>query len=291
MRKKNNNKMLLFLFFFVLCFNLSFAATVVLKSGEIIDGKIIEKTDQYIKINYDNSDLIYFLRDIEKIDESDNNLQSIADRKEVSSVGSPNSFSSYYKKGNALRKNGQINEAIVQYNKALELNIDNKSLIHLSLGQAHMWGKNYDQAIIELNESVKLEAQNAFAYSLRGYLYMVKGAFQEAISDLNKGIDILKNPPENKDFLFGDKKNLMVRLSDAYVYRGECLFMMDKPAEALNDFNEAIVVNPNNPSAYLARHQIYKKNGLSDKADLDMQEYSTIHSQSESKLLLERLIK
>ena len=247
---KNNSKILIFSFLFVLCFNRSFAATLVLKSGAIIEGKIVEKTDQYIKINYNDSDLTYLLSDIEKIDESDDNLQNPINKRETLSTGSPNSFSSYLIKGNALRKNMQIDEAIEQYKKALELNTDDKSWVHLFLGQAYIWGDDYGQAIVELNESINLEPQDGFAYSLRGYANMINGDFEKAVSDLNKAINILKNPPEGKDFLFGDKRNFRVKLSEAYIYRGECFFMMNKLTEALNDCNEAIALDSDNPSVY-----------------------------------------
>ena len=102
---------------------------------------------------------------------------------------------------------------------------------------------------------------------------MINGDFEKAVSDLNKAINILKNPPEGKDFLFGDKRNFRVKLSEAYIYRGECFFMMNKLTEALNDCNEAIALDSDNPSVYLVRSQIFTKNDLTDNANADKQKY------------------
>lgn len=47
-----------------------FAETVVLKSGKSVEGKILEKTDTYIKIDLLGTTLTYFLEDVEKIEEA-----------------------------------------------------------------------------------------------------------------------------------------------------------------------------------------------------------------------------
>ncbi|MDP2922203.1 MAG: tetratricopeptide repeat protein [Candidatus Omnitrophota bacterium] len=45
-----------------------FAAIITLKSGKKVEGKIIEKTDKYIKIDFEGVPLTYFLEDIESVD-------------------------------------------------------------------------------------------------------------------------------------------------------------------------------------------------------------------------------
>lgn len=45
-----------------------FAETIILKSGQKIEGKIIEKTNEYIKIDFQGASLTYFLDEIESID-------------------------------------------------------------------------------------------------------------------------------------------------------------------------------------------------------------------------------
>ena len=45
-----------------------FAETIVLKSGKTIEAKIVEKTDKYVRIDFEGVPLTYFLEDIESID-------------------------------------------------------------------------------------------------------------------------------------------------------------------------------------------------------------------------------
>lgn len=46
----------------------SFAETIVTKSGQTIEGKLIEKTDKYIKIDFEGVPLTYFFDEVESID-------------------------------------------------------------------------------------------------------------------------------------------------------------------------------------------------------------------------------
>lgn len=48
----------------------TFAETVVLKSGKTVEGKLIEKTDKYIKIDFQGVPLTYYLDEIERVDEN-----------------------------------------------------------------------------------------------------------------------------------------------------------------------------------------------------------------------------
>ena len=48
--------------------SLSYADTIILKSGKTIEGEIIEKTDEYIKLEFDGMPVTYFLDDVDSID-------------------------------------------------------------------------------------------------------------------------------------------------------------------------------------------------------------------------------
>ena len=54
---------------FLCFFYMSFAETIYLKSGKKVEGKITEKTDKYIKIDFDGISSTYWLDEIERIDE------------------------------------------------------------------------------------------------------------------------------------------------------------------------------------------------------------------------------
>lgn len=48
----------------------AFAETIFLKSGKTIEGKLIERTDKYIKIDFEGVPLTYYFDEIEKVENS-----------------------------------------------------------------------------------------------------------------------------------------------------------------------------------------------------------------------------
>ena len=62
-----------------------FAETIVLKSGEAIEGKIIERTDGYIRIDFEGVPLTYFLDDVESIEGKEPALSQPKETRKLSS--------------------------------------------------------------------------------------------------------------------------------------------------------------------------------------------------------------
>jgi len=62
-----------------------FAETIVLKSGKTVEGKILEKTDRYVKIDFEGIPITYFMDQIDKI-EGDNPLAGNVKKKKGSLV-------------------------------------------------------------------------------------------------------------------------------------------------------------------------------------------------------------
>ena len=94
---------MLLLAFSLVCF----AETIVLKSGKTIEGKLIEKTDEYIKIDFQGVPLTYFFDEIESIDgkklneytQETTSSQESKNIEETESAQSPkNSFENYSQK-------------------------------------------------------------------------------------------------------------------------------------------------------------------------------------------------
>jgi len=84
-----------------------FAETIVLKSGKSVEGKLIEKTDKYIKIDFMGVPLTYFFDEIESIDgkQSTKAKEESAIRAELKKLGYPeNSWPSIEKELNILFK-------------------------------------------------------------------------------------------------------------------------------------------------------------------------------------------
>lgn len=59
---------IILMFMAACCSTAVFAETVILKSGKIVDGKITEQTDKYIKVDFEGMSLTYYSDEIESID-------------------------------------------------------------------------------------------------------------------------------------------------------------------------------------------------------------------------------
>lgn len=68
MEKKKMMRLVVNLILGLFFFNFSFAETIVLKSGKVVEEKIVERTDEYIKVDLFGVPLTYYLDEIESID-------------------------------------------------------------------------------------------------------------------------------------------------------------------------------------------------------------------------------
>ena len=77
-----------------LCFpTIIFAETILLKSGKTVEGKLIKKTDEYIKIDFQGVSLTYFFDEIENINgEKVANLRSPVNKEESFKIDQPSAI-------------------------------------------------------------------------------------------------------------------------------------------------------------------------------------------------------
>jgi len=115
-------------------------------------------------------------------------------------------------RGVAHHEKGQWDEAIADYNKAIEINpkypeaYSNRGVAYDNKGQ-------YDKAISDYTKAIEINPRLVEAYSNRGLAYDNKGQHDEAISDYTKAIEINPRYAEaynNRGFTYivnlGDKK-------------------------------------------------------------------------------------
>lgn len=116
----------------------------------------------------------------------------------------------------------------------------------------HQMAGNYDMAIADYTESIRLNPQDADAYNNRGYVYNdFKKMYDIAISDFNEAIRL--NPQHAR----------------AYYNRGLAYHNKGDYDRAIADYDQAIRLNPQYAIAYANRGVAYEIKGDIDRAIAD----------------------
>jgi len=149
----------------------------------------------------------------------------------------------------ALNK-GEYDKAIADFNEALRLN-PTLALAYCNRGEAWRKKGEYDKAIADNNEALRLNPNNARAYNNRGLAWGSKGEYDRAIGDYNEAIRLDPN----------DAK--------AYNNRGLALHGKREYDKAITDFNEALRLNPTLAVAYNNRGLAWSSKRDYDKAIAD----------------------
>jgi tetratricopeptide (TPR) repeat protein len=115
----------------------------------------------------------------------------------------------HYFKGVAHSLNGQRDEAIAEYDKAIELN-PKLAMAYVNRGFAYDGKGLYDQAISDYTKAIELNPGFAGTYFNRGRAYLSKGQYDRAISDYSKAVEL------NPNFAWA-----YLNRGLAYYYKGE----------------------------------------------------------------------
>ncbi len=102
---------------------------------------------------------------------------------------------------------GEYDQAISEFNKALEINSQN-SEAYKNRGTAYMKKGQYDQAISDYTKVLEINPKDAEVYNIRGRAYYFEGKYKESWEDLNKAEGLgYSVPPE----FFDDLRNALGR--------------------------------------------------------------------------------
>jgi len=155
--------------------------------------------------------------------------------------------------GLAYFHRGEFSKAMIEYNKALEIDPDysesynNRGLLYFKQGE-------FSRAVLDFDLAIEKDPNPASAYSYysnRGLAYSHQGNFPQAMADYNKAIGI--NP----------------YFAEVYSNRGLLYFDQDHFIQAIADYNKAIELNPNVSEEYNNRGTCYVHLGNLNQALAD----------------------
>ncbi|MCX6224009.1 MAG: tetratricopeptide repeat protein [Bacteroidia bacterium] len=142
--------------------------------------------------------------------------------------------------------------SITLFSHALQVTKDNY-LAHNNRGTAYIGIGQYQRAIDDYNEGIRLNPGYAPAYNNRGNAYIGIGQYQRGIDDYNEAI------LRKTDF------------ADAYNNRGVAYARLGQYQRVIEEFNKAIHLNPDHVDAYKNRGIAYFMQGNNKLGCLDVQ--------------------
>lgn len=160
---------------------------------------------------------------------------------------------SYIEKGKKLQREGQLNEAVVEYRRGIEL-IPNFSWYHHNLGEVLAKLGDLDEAIASYQQAIKLNSKSAWSYHNLGVALLEKGLLDEALTAFSRGIEI---EPDYYEFY--------VSLGMAFAKKGEW-----EPAIA--NYRKAIEINSKSARIYQKLGEALENIGEIDGAIANYQE-------------------
>ncbi len=156
-------------------------------------------------------------------------------------------ISSYFDDGMTCFEEGEYEQAVELFTRALRLSLGDLAETHLYRGLCYAYLEAYDRAMSDFNDALRRNPYIADVYNERGNLYRLNGEHQLAIEDYNAAIAI-------------DDTHYA-----AYYNRALAHENLKQMIEAESDLTRAIELNPDIVACYEARGRI--RNELKQFAD------------------------
>jgi tetratricopeptide (TPR) repeat protein len=156
--------------------------------------------------------------------------------------GDPAAFAG---RGLMFSEKGDFKSAHAEIAKAQRLMTDNTNRSYVLEARAVILERQgrADEAMVDLDEAIRLNPSHSFSYADRGSLYRMRGDLARALTDLNIAVRL---NPENT--------SILSRRGEVLRYRGDF-------AGALADYNRTLQLYPHSVQALTGRGLIYERLG------------------------------
>ena len=168
----------------------------------------------------------------------------------INSGGHKGHESAYYNRGAAYQTKGDYDRAIADYDQVIRLNPEAVRAYN-NRGVAYNAKGDHHRAIADYDQAIRLNPENDKSYNNRGVTYQRKGDHDRAIADYDQAIRL--NP----------------ELAKAYDNRGTAYAKKGDRGRAIADYDEAIRLGPKSADPYYHRGNAYQKQGDLSRAIAD----------------------
>ena len=152
----------------------------------------------------------------------------------IERLKNPTKASDYYARAILSFSKGNLQGALEEFNRALEINPDYADA-YFDRGNVLFQLKDYQGAMADWKEALRINPQDAEAYYNIGHARVKLGDFLGAIEDWTQAL--ARDASDAK----------------SYFYRGRAYYAIGKIQEAIEDYSQAIEIAPNHGRAYLHR--------------------------------------
>jgi tetratricopeptide (TPR) repeat protein len=160
----------------------------------------------------------------------------------------------YLYRGHLHKANKSYEQALVDYNRALELNPE-LAAAYYHRGDVGLLTNELDDAKADFTLAIAKQSGAAnpppTPYFKRGYLLYLQREFKAAVKDLSRAIE------------------LAPAMYEAYLYRANALCALRRHDLAIRDYNELIQLKPDLALAYYGRALALREKGDTEKAEAD----------------------
>jgi len=180
----------------------------------------------------------------------------------------------YSNRGKALQMMGSYRDAVLDFSRSLELRADNPQ-DYFNRGYSNMQNGGYRQAIEDFNKAARLDPNYAPIFSNRGYAYQKSGNYDQAISDYSLALGLIKPDQSETSYRYRYPDAGLNQVAGSYqsffVYynRGLSYLASGKYRPALEDFNTASELAPQNAEVFANRGMANQQIGKIEQAQAD----------------------
>lgn len=136
-----------------------------------------------------------------------------------------NRAKAYFNRGLAYSSKKDYDRAIADFSEAIRLN-PKQQVYYLGRGNCYYGKGDYDRSIVDYTEAIKVNPKYFEAFNKRGKAYAAKRDYSRAIADYTEAIRLDPN------------------YVDAYNNRGIAFKALRRRAEAIADFRKALSIDP-----------------------------------------------
>jgi tetratricopeptide (TPR) repeat protein/S1-C subfamily serine protease len=179
----------------------------------------------------------------------------------------PKNAQYYSHRGYAYSALKKYQQAITDFTKAIQLDPKNAQYYN-ARGLVYGSLEDYKKAIEDITEAICLDPKDFSYYASRGIAYSGLKDYKQAISDLTEAIRLdPKNAPYTVQGLryseFKDNKlrisSYSTQLSIVYATRGDAYSKLKEYKQAIDDYTQAMKIDPENAEYYKNRGSAYSK--------------------------------